>query len=88
MGRDNESGMLFAAIVNVELLLCHVVPERCLAYLGCLSHYTKHQECDITLHQCFDVVLCSACVDELESVLIIIIIIIIIIVLMHISCHT
>ncbi len=55
--------MLFAATVNVELLLCQVMPVRYLAYLGCLSQYTKHQECNIVLHQCFDVVLRAACVD-------------------------
>ena len=61
MGRNNESGMLFAA--TVELLLCQVMPVICLSYLGCLSQDTKHQESNIVLHQCFGVVLRAACVE-------------------------
>jgi len=44
--------MVFAATVNVELLLCQVMPVHWLAYLGGLSQYTKHQQSDIVLHQC------------------------------------
>ncbi len=63
MGRNNESSMLFAATVNVESLLCQVMHVRWMAHLGCLSQYTKHQECNIVLHQCFNVGLNAACVD-------------------------
>jgi len=62
-GRNSDSGLLFAAYVNVELLLCQVMPLSYSSYSGCLSEGTEHQKCNIVLHQCFHVVWRAACVD-------------------------